>query len=65
MSKFEDNLYYEVTEKSSAKLLESYLKNRSGRYFELFFPHEKKPNEITMSDLLSNPTQYEDRRLSK
>lgn len=53
MSKFEDNLYYEVTEKSSAKLLESYLKNRSGRYFELFRPHEKKPNEITMSDLLA------------
>jgi len=53
MSKFEDNLYYEITEKSSAKLLDSYLKNRSGRYFELFRPHEKKPNEITMSDLLA------------
>ena len=53
MSKFEDNLYYEITEKSSAKLLDSYLKNRSGRYFELFRPHEKKPNEITPSDLLA------------
>jgi len=53
MSKFEDNLYDEITEKSSAKLLDSYLKNRSGRYFELFRPHEEKPNEITPSDLLA------------
>ena len=53
MSKFEDNLYDAITEKSSAKLLDSYLKNRSGRYFEMFRPHEKKPNEVTPSDLLA------------
>ncbi len=53
MSKFEDNLYDAITEKSSAKLLDSYLKNRSGRYFEMFRPHEKRPNEVTPSDLLA------------
>lgn len=53
MSKFADNLYDEITEKNSAKLLNDYLTKRSGRYFELFQPHEKKPNEITPSDLLA------------
>ena len=53
MSKFEDNLYDAITEKNSAKLLNDYLTKRSGRYFELFKPHEKKPNEITPSDLLA------------
>ena len=53
MSKFADNLYDAITEKDSAKLLNDYLTKRSGRYFELFRPHEKKPNEITPSDLLA------------
>lgn len=53
MSKFADNLYDEITEKNSAKLLNDYLTKRSGRHFELFQPHEKKPNEITPSDLLA------------
>jgi len=53
MSKFADNLYDAITEKNSAKLLNDYLTKRSGRYFELFRPHEKKPNEITPSDLLA------------
>ena len=53
MSKFADNLYDAITEKNSAKLLKDYLSKRSGRYFELFQPHENKPNEITPSDLLA------------
>jgi len=53
MSKFANNLYDAITEKNSAKLLNDYLTKRSGRYFELFRPHEKKPNEITPSDLLA------------
>ena len=53
MSKFADNLYDAITEKNSSKLLNDYLVKRSGRYFELFKPHEKKPNEITPSDLLA------------
>ena len=53
MSKFADTLYDAITEKNSAKLLKDYLSKRSGRYFELFQPHENKPNEITPSDLLA------------
>ena len=53
MSKFADNLYDAITEKNSSKLLNDYLTKRSGRYFELFRPHENKPNEITPSDLLA------------
>ena len=53
MSKFADNLYDAITAKNSAKLLNDYLTKRSGRYFELFQPHENKPNEITPSDLLA------------
>ena len=53
MSKFADNLYDAITEINSAKLLKDYLSKRSGRYFELFQPHENKPNEITPSDLLA------------
>lgn len=53
MSIFADNLYDAITEKNSAKLFNDYLTKRSGRYFELFQPHENKPNEITPSDLLA------------
>ena len=53
MSKFADNLYDAITAKNSAKLFNDYLTKRSGRYFELFQPHENKPNEITPSDLLA------------
>ena len=50
---FADNLYDAITAKNSAKLFNDYLTKRSGRYFELFQPHENKPNEITPSDLLA------------
>lgn len=53
MSIFADNLYDAITAKNSAKLFNDYLTKRSGRYFELFQPHENKPNEITPSDLLA------------
>ncbi|MFM9093550.1 MAG: DUF6308 family protein, partial [Acidimicrobiaceae bacterium] len=53
MSKFSKNLLKQVSTADSARMLKSYLSERSGRHFETFQVGENKPNEITPSDLLA------------